>query len=438
MAREHPEDSDERETVRLSRRSYLKMAAVSAAAAASLAGTSDSVTVPDGTSMAIYGYGGTPVLEQEGSVTANAITGTVQSALTEASESESNNSKSTADAVSVGSVVTGTLSSAEVDWYAFDANEGQSVVLELDRERNDGVTALILYDTDGEYLNMRYVGNGKPARVDLDSAPATATYFAQVVDIQNGDGAYTLTVTDPDAATPTPTPEPTATPTPEPTATPTPEPTATPTPTPAQSPYYGTARSIPGLIEAEDFDEGGEGVAYNDVDDGNNGGAYRDTNVDIQAADDGDNEFSVSWIRDGEWLEYTVDVTPGTYDVHFRITSPRDNRQLEVSLGGETLGVLDVPNTGGYQNWTTVTLSDVEVTTEGEQVLRFDALGSRFNINWVEFEATATPTPTPTATPTPEPTATPTPTLTPTPTPVEEYSFATQGYGEFGYGGLSQ
>jgi hypothetical protein len=432
MAREHPEDGDERETVRLSRRSYLKMAAVSAAAAGALVGTSDSATIPEGTSMALYGYGGTPILEQQGSITSNAITGTVQSALSTTTESESNDTKATADEVAVGSVVTGSLATAEVDWYAFDASADQSVVLELDREKSDGVTALILYDPEGDYLDMRYVGSGQPARVDLDSAPAAARYFAQVVDIQNGDGAYTLTVTDPDAATPTPTPEPTATPTPEP--------TATPTPTPAQSPYYGTARSIPGRIEAEDFDEGGQGVAYNDVDDGNNGGAYRDTDVDIERAQDADESFSVSWGRQGEWLEYTVDVTPGTYDLHLRVTSPRDGRQLEVSLGGTSLAVVDVPNTGGYYNWTTVTLTDVEIAAEGEQVLRIDMPTERVNVNWVEFEATTTPTPEPTATPTPEPTATPTPTptLTPTPTPTGEYAFATQGYGEFGYGGLSQ
>ena len=33
----------------------------------------------------------------------------------------------------------------------------------------------------------------------------------------------------------------------------------------ASSPYRGTPGTVPGRIEAEDFDEGGEGVAYRDT-----------------------------------------------------------------------------------------------------------------------------------------------------------------------------
>jgi hypothetical protein len=51
-----------------------------------------------------------------------------------------------------------------------------------------------------------------------------------------------------------------------------------------QAPFTGSPFSIPGLIEAEDFDTGGEGVAYHDMVSGNAGGRYRfDTDVDIIA-----------------------------------------------------------------------------------------------------------------------------------------------------------
>ena len=33
-----------------------------------------------------------------------------------------------------------------------------------------------------------------------------------------------------------------------------------------QAPYGGTARPVPGVIQAEDYDTGGEGVAYHDTD----------------------------------------------------------------------------------------------------------------------------------------------------------------------------
>jgi len=52
----------------------------------------------------------------------------------------------------------------------------------------------------------------------------------------------------------------------------------------AQSPYSGTPRSIPGTIQAEDFDKGGEGTAYHDPDSFNKVGQYRLTEgVDIES-----------------------------------------------------------------------------------------------------------------------------------------------------------
>ena len=54
-----------------------------------------------------------------------------------------------------------------------------------------------------------------------------------------------------------------------------------------QMPFYGTPFAIPGRIQAEDFDTGGESVAYHDEDTGNNGNQYRTLeDVDIQECSD--------------------------------------------------------------------------------------------------------------------------------------------------------
>ena len=47
------------------------------------------------------------------------------------------------------------------------------------------------------------------------------------------------------------------------------------------TPFGGTPAPIPGLIEAENFDDGGEGIAYHDLTTGNTTGQYRQTDVDI-------------------------------------------------------------------------------------------------------------------------------------------------------------
>src|SRR6185436_12992129 len=73
--------------------------------------------------------------------------------------------------------------------------------------------------------------------------------------------------------------------------------------TPASSrestPYTGTPVTLPGVIEAEHFDDGGEGIAYHDVTAGNSGGAYRRTDVDLEATSDSGGGYNVGWVSAG-------------------------------------------------------------------------------------------------------------------------------------------
>ena len=65
------------------------------------------------------------------------------------------------------------------------------------------------------------------------------------------------------------------------------------------------------VIEAEDFDEGGEGVGYHDWDSANYGDekAYREAEgVDLSTSLFAGNGIVVSRVRPGEWLDYTFDV----------------------------------------------------------------------------------------------------------------------------------
>src|SRR6188768_2631621 len=74
--------------------------------------------------------------------------------------------------------------------------------------------------------------------------------------------------------------------------------------------------SVPGTIQAEDFDDGANGVAYRDTSAGNSGGQYRATDVDIELSSDSGGGYDVGWVSAGEWLNYTVDVAAaGTYDI---------------------------------------------------------------------------------------------------------------------------
>src|SRR5258708_5262982 len=70
----------------------------------------------------------------------------------------------------------------------------------------------------------------------------------------------------------------------------------------ASTPFYGHVLQLPGLWQAEAFDNGGEGVAYHDTTAVNEGGAFRNTGVDIEPTLDVGGGYNVGWTHAGEWL----------------------------------------------------------------------------------------------------------------------------------------
>jgi len=119
-------------------------------------------------------------------------------------------------------------------------------------------------------------------------------------------------------------------------------------------PYQGGVRSIPGTIECEDFDEGGEGVAYHDKEPENlekAHPAYRDSGVDLEWREDASQKYNVGWTRPGEWLVYTVDVKEsGTYDIEMRVACDKQGGKFHLEFNGvDRTGPIEVPDTGGWK-----------------------------------------------------------------------------------------
>jgi cytochrome c len=159
------------------------------------------------------------------------------------------------------------------------------------------------------------------------------------------------------------------------------------------TPFGGTARSLPGTVQSEDFDDGGEGVAYHDVEPANYGGAYRNTGVDTQGTSDVGGGYNVGWMALGEWLKYTVNVsTPGRYTLSSRVAGVVDGGAFHIEFNGiDKTGPLAVPNTGGWQTWQTLSHPDV-VLDAGPQVMRLvlDNAGPDYvaNFNWIQATLT--------------------------------------------------
>jgi len=127
----------------------------------------------------------------------------------------------------------------------------------------------------------------------------------------------------------------------------------------ASGPYGGTPATIPGTVLAENYDTGGQGVAYNISAVNGTDNAYRSDGVDLERATAPATGNDLGWTGAGQWFRYTVNVaTAGTYKISFLVAgnvAVTDAFHLSNSGGTNVTGSIAVPATGNWQNWTTVT-----------------------------------------------------------------------------------
>jgi phosphatidylserine/phosphatidylglycerophosphate/cardiolipin synthase-like enzyme len=147
----------------------------------------------------------------------------------------------------------------------------------------------------------------------------------------------------------------------------------------ASGPYFGSPLALPGTIQAENFDKGGSGIGYNDTTTGNTGAQYRTAeDVDIEVTSDAGGGYDVGWTKAGEWLKYTVTVaTAGTYTVEARVAASGAGGTFHIEADNvDKTGPMTIPNTGGWQTWTTIS-KNVSLSA-GPQVWRLviDSAGS--------------------------------------------------------------
>jgi hypothetical protein len=155
--------------------------------------------------------------------------------------------------------------------------------------------------------------------------------------------------------------------------------------------FLGEPLEIPGIIEAEYFDLGGEGIAYHDMDALNTAGAFRpDEGVDIyDVPGDG---YHVGNALPGEWLEYTVDVKrEGEYMVDVWLTALQDGGRLAIRLGEIQPDTIEAKSTGSWL--TTISVSGNMRLEAGEQIMRLSIINQPdFHLDKLEFTLNITST----------------------------------------------
>lgn len=117
--------------------------------------------------------------------------------------------------------------------------------------------------------------------------------------------------------------------------------------------------------------------------------------IQVEATTDVGGGSNVGYIDAGDWMTYDLTVpAAGNYVVKYRVASAPGGGviQLERAGGGAVYGTLNVPATGGWQNWTTV--QHTVNLPAGAQTVAITAKTGGFNVNWLDISAAGNPTPT--------------------------------------------
>ena len=160
----------------------------------------------------------------------------------------------------------------------------------------------------------------------------------------------------------------------------------------AGKPYLGHPIELPGKIQAEDYDLGGEAVAFADTNPMNLGGCYRvDEAVDVGHVRVSDGGFYVGWTHRGEWLAYTVQVqTGGQYRIEARVShAGTSGGSFHIECDGRPLIRATIPGTGDWQAWETIPCGECNLTP-GRYLLKlvFETggdLASCGSVDWLDF-----------------------------------------------------
>ena len=124
------------------------------------------------------------------------------------------------------------------------------------------------------------------------------------------------------------------------------------------------AFNIPGKIEAESYTQM--------------------SGVQLEPCSEGTQ--NVGWTDKGDWMVYPITVpTTGSYTIQYRVSSPNSTGEISADLnaGTKVLGTVKVPNTGSWQNWTTI--SQTVTLNAGTFNLGIYVKEGGWNLNWINI-----------------------------------------------------
>ena len=154
-------------------------------------------------------------------------------------------------------------------------------------------------------------------------------------------------------------------------------------------PYGDAPATIPGTIEAENYNKGGADKGYYDLSKGNEGGKFRKNDVDLYQPNMG---IVVGHCQKGEWLKYTVSVAAdGEYEISALVAGENGTGSFKLYMDSVEIGT-EIANEGkGFETFTMVSGGKATLKA-GEHELKLEITNDWIDIDYVEFKAVSSGT----------------------------------------------
>jgi Domain of unknown function (DUF1929)/Carbohydrate binding module (family 6) len=164
-------------------------------------------------------------------------------------------------------------------------------------------------------------------------------------------------------------------------------------PTESRKPFGGQAQTVPGIVEAEAFDEGTGIQTFHKVKPVTGDPTSR--NAGVAGDPDATGQLALTGIEKDDWFEYSLDIArAGQYDLKYHLKAPTKSG-VQLSLDGVPIGTADgtyvIPYLGST-NWATIKQNSVTLPA-GQHILRVTFSETLFALDSLEFvEVSGAPT----------------------------------------------
>lgn len=137
---------------------------------------------------------------------------------------------------------------------------------------------------------------------------------------------------------------------------------------------YKGPHTVPGTIEAEDFDDGAAGTAYYESDSKSADASYRGAHkVDVRGDGNASGGYMIGDVQPGEWMSYTIEVQEdGAYAIDTYVVKGDGSEgsfSFEVDGRGATVSV-PMP-LGSWSDFSKIASAEGVMLSKGRHVLRY-------------------------------------------------------------------